>query len=457
MTASDRQVLTGWGRTAPTVADVVRPATADDAAAALEHAPPRGIIARGLGRSYGDPAQNAGGQVIDTTGVSGIHHLDIDEGRVTADAGTSLEDLMRWLVPLGWFVPVTPGTRQVTVGGAIASDIHGKNHHRAGSWCSHVEAMTIVTPAGGKQRITPSQDPDLFWATAGGMGLTGIVLDATIRLKPIETSRLLVDTDRTKDLESTFELMATTDHLYDYTVAWIDLETTGVSMGRSVVTRGSFATLDALREIAPRKAERPLDFHARALASTPPVVPPKLLNHFTLRAFNEAWYRKAPKHRVQEPQTIGKFFHPLDMLRDWNRLYGRLGMLQWQPVVPFEALDTMRSIIGQLCAATCPSFVTVLKRMGPGNPGPLSFPKAGWTLNIDVPISSLHGLGSLLDDLDEQVVEAGGRVYLAKDSRLRPELLPLMYPRLDEWKRVRAEVDPDRVLQSDLGRRLGLV
>ena len=247
---------------------------------------------------------------------------------------------MRWLVPLGWFVPVTPGTRQVTVGGAIASDIHGKNHHRAGSWCSHVEAMTIVTPAGGKQRITPSQDPDLFWATAGGMGLTGIVLDATIRLKPIETSQLLVDTDRTRDLESTFELMATTDHLYDYTVAWIDLETTGASMGRSVVTRGSFATLDALREIAPRRAERPLDFHARALASTPPVVPPKLLNHFTLRAFNEAWYRKAPKHRVREAQTIGKFFHPLDMLRDWNRLYGRLGMLQWQPVVPFEALDT---------------------------------------------------------------------------------------------------------------------
>ncbi|MFN8017690.1 MAG: FAD-binding oxidoreductase [Acidimicrobiales bacterium] len=223
MSGPQRRTLAGWANTSPTAALVVEPDDVEQLAQVLDRDLPRGAIARGLGRSYGDPAQNAGGLVVDTTRVSGLRDLDLATGRVTAEAGTSLDDLMTWLVPQGWFVPVTPGTRQVTVGGAVASDIHGKNHHSAGSWCDSVEALTIVTPAHGRQVITPEDDPDLFWATAGGMGLTGIVLDATFRLRPIETSLLAVDTDRTPDLDTTLALMESGDDGYPYSVAWIDL------------------------------------------------------------------------------------------------------------------------------------------------------------------------------------------------------------------------------------------
>ena len=448
-----RTRLTGWANTAPTSADVVTPDDAEELAASLDQVPERGVIARGLGRSYGDPAQNAGGLVVDATRVSGIRHLDIERGIVTAEAGTSLDALMRWLVPLGWFVPVSPGTRQVTVGGAIASDIHGKNHHKAGSWCDAVEAITIVTPADGRRVITPKSDPDLFWATAGGMGLTGVIIDATFRLNRIETSRLSVDTDRTPDLDTTLQLMESGDHAYDYSVAWIDLMAKGTSMGRSILGRGRFATVDQLSH---RQQRDPLHFTSSTIATAPALVPPKLINPLTIKAFNEAWYRKAPKRRRDQVMGITEFFHPLDLVDRWNRLYGRDGLLQWQFVLPLSATDELRSIIGELSQSGCPSFLAVLKRMGPGNAGPLSFPIEGMTLAFDVPATPGTALGPLLDRLDERVAAAGGRLYLAKDSRMRPELLPEMYPRLDEWLAVRHEVDPGQRIVSDLARRLRL-
>ncbi len=445
--------LTGWANTAPTAAQVVRPADQDELAAVLESAPERGVIARGLGRSYGDPAQNAGGLVVDATGVAGLRSLDVQKGIVTAEAGTSIDALMRWLVPLGWFVPVTPGTRQVTVGGAIASDIHGKNHHKAGSWCDAVEAITLVTPAHGRRVITPKADPELFWATAGGMGLTGLILDATFRLNRIETSRLSVDTDRTPDLDATLALMESGDHRYDYSVAWLDLMAKGASMGRSILGRGRFATLD---QLPARQRSQPLAFHSGTIATAPKLVPPRLMNPLTIKAFNEAWFRRAPKAARDQIQGITEFFHPLDLVAQWNRLYGRTGIIQWQFVIPLAAVDELRSIIGELSTSGYPSFLTVLKRMGPNNPGPLSFPIEGWTLTFDVPA---HGasLGPLLDRLDRRVADAGGRIYLAKDSRMQADLLPEMYPRLDEWLAVRHEVDPEQRLASDLARRLRLV
>jgi decaprenylphospho-beta-D-ribofuranose 2-oxidase len=447
-----RRELSGWGRTGPTAAEVIAPVTAEEVAAAVRRPVPRGVVARGLGRSYGDAAQNAGGAVIDGRAFGGVRDFDPESGVVSVSAGTSLDDLMRWFVPRGWFVPVTPGTRHVTVGGAIASDIHGKNHHRAGSWCAHVEQLTLATPADGPVTVGPGRGADLFWATAGGMGLTGVVLDAAVRMTPIRTSRAIVDTDRTDDLDTCMALLAEGDDTYEYTVAWVDLLPARGGVGRSIVTRGRFAEVD---ELAPSARRDPLAFDPAALAKVPPVFPSRLLNRWRIQVFNEAWWRKGPAFRRGEIQTISRFFHPLDGVEEWNRLYGPQGFLQWQIVVPFGAEDVLRDVARAFATAKVPTLIGVLKRFGAANPGPLSFPLPGWTLALDMP-TAIDGLGAFLDGLDEMVVAAGGRIYLAKDSRMRPELLPAMYPRLDEWRAVRRRVDPDGALQSDLGRRLGL-
>ncbi len=430
---------------------VAEPTSALDLAHALEGVGERGLIARGLGRAYGDGAQNAGGRVVETTNVRDFH-LDPETGIVRASAGASIDALMRDLVPRGFFVPVTAGTRYVTVGGAIAADIHGKNHHKGGTWCSHVRSITLALPDGSQLVVTPTEHADVFWATAGGMGLTGVIIEATFQCPRIETSRLLVDTDRTADLDAVMALMADSDDDYDYSVAWIDLSARGRSMGRSILGRGRFATADEV----PGDPSTHLDYDAGIIASAPPIFPSGLLNRLSIRVLNEAWYRKAPKARHDELQTIPTFFHPLDMLGHWNRVYGSRGFLQWQYVVPFGAEETVRHTVDRLSATGSSSFVSVLKRFGASNPGPLSFPIPGWTLSLDIPVG-IPGLGPLLDELDERVVEVGGRIYLAKDSRVRAELLPAMYPRLDEWRAVRERLDPHHVLQSDLARRLRLL
>jgi len=435
----------------PTAADLRHPADGDELAKGLLDVGHRGVIARGLGRSYGDASQNAGGVVLDATTATPDRFPRIgDDGIITISAGVSLEALMQEYVPQGFFLPVSPGTRFVTVGGAIASDVHGKNHHTDGSFMNHVRSLRLALPSGEVRDLTP--DHDLFWATAGGMGLTGVIVDATIVLPRIESSAVMVDTDRFPDLESVLAEMSANDDRYHYSVAWIDLMATGRHMGRSVLSRGDFAPLDALPA---RRQANPLAFSARTIVTAPPA-PPGLLNHLSLRAFNEAVFRYSPKRRRDELQTITRFFHPLDIVKGWNRLYGPRGFIQWQPGVPFGAESTLHHIVEALSSSGTPSFLSVLKRFGPGNRAPMSFPIPGWTLSLDLPVSHGPQLNRLLDDLDRRVAAVGGRVYFAKDSRMRPELVPLMYPRLDEWRAVCAQADPDGVLQSDLSRRLHL-
>jgi decaprenylphospho-beta-D-ribofuranose 2-oxidase len=450
--AISQRRLTGWGRTCPSVAEVAEPADPASLAGLLAGAPPRGVIARGLGRSYNNAAQNGGGRVITTTRMNQITDFDAETGLVTCEVGVSLEQLMTAGLPRGWFVPVSPGTRQVTVGGAIAADVHGKNHHAAGSFARHVPSFDLLLADGQVRRVTPGSEPGLFWATAGGMGLTGIIVRATVQLTRVETSRLRVDTVRTPDIDETMAYLSRTDDSYRYTVAWSDCLARGGSLGQSVITSGNFATLDEL----PASGRRdPFAFRPGALASAPPVFPRGLMNRYTVAMMNEAVYRRAPRRRTDEIQAIGQFFHPLDGIRNWNRVYGPAGFLQYQFVVPFGENDTVRRSFEKISAARAPSFVTVLKRMGEGDPGLLSFPMPGWTLALDFPART-PGLARLLGWLDDAVLEAGGRVYLAKDARVPPRAFAQMYPRLEEFRKLRAEVDPGGIFASDLSRRLSL-
>jgi decaprenylphospho-beta-D-ribofuranose 2-oxidase len=358
---------------------------------------------------------------------------------------------MAELLPRGLFLPVTPGTRYVTVGGAIACDVHGKSHHVAGSFGRHVVSLDLVTADGETHVVGPDHEPELFWATVGGMGLTGVVTRAVLRTIPVETSLMSVTTTRLPDLASAMTAMRTTDERFTYSVAWIDTLARGRGMGRSVLSQGEHATRD---ELTGRAAGHPLQAPGQPRLAAPPHLPGGLVRHATVRAFNEAWFRKAPVRREGEIQPLSTFFHPLDGVASWNRLYGPRGFVQYQCVVPDDAAETMDRIVDRISRQGHASFLSVLKRFGAGNESPLSFPMAGWTLALDLPAHP--GLATLLDGLDDLVVAAGGRVYLAKDARLGPERLREMYPRLDDFLAVRRRVDPTGVFRSDLSRRLEL-
>ncbi len=448
--------LAGWGRTAPTVALVATVSAADDVVRAVASAPERGILARGLGRSYGDAAQNAGGLVLDMTRLDRIHAIDAEARLVDVDAGVSLDVLMRALLPLRLWVPVLPGTSQVTIGGAVAADVHGKNHHVAGSFGNHVRSLDLATADGAVRTLAPD-DPAtsaLFWATVGGMGLTGIVLRVTLAVQPVETSYFVVDTERAANLDELMERLVEGDHRYPYSVAWFDALTTGHRLGRAVLTRGRSATRDDLEALAPELRRTALALRRPSRGTVPRGMPPRLLNRLTARAFNELWFRVSPAAARRDVQDVTQFFHPLDVVQDWNRLYGPRGLCQYQFAVPDGAEEQFRRCVRVIAESGHVSALNVLKRFGPRNPAPLSFPTAGWTLAVDIPVSA--GLDGLLRRLDAMVLDAGGRVYLAKDSRLPATTLAAMYPRLDEFRQCRAEVDPTGRFASDLSRRLAL-
>jgi decaprenylphospho-beta-D-ribofuranose 2-oxidase len=449
MAETQRSTVAGWGNTARIASTVVTPSSEGELVELLSSSRD-GVIARGLGRSYGDPAQVAGGVVVSNAALREFGPIDRATGLVTLGSGVSIDTLLSVAIPHGFFVPVTPGTRQVTIGGAIASDIHGKNHHVDGSFMNHVHSLDLVTPT-GIRHVSPTHDPELFWATAGGMGLTGIIVRATIKLLPIASAYVTVDTTRHRDLDDVMAAMIEGDHRYRYSVAWVDCMTSGARLGRGVLTRGDHAPADLVAgrhgatEAIPTKPRLTVPFDA----------PSGLLNRLSITAFNEAWYRRAPKQKLGGIEKISTFFHPLDGVANWNRLYGSRGFVQYQFVVPDDQADAIRLAIEKLSASKVPSFLAVLKRFGPSNPSPMSFPTPGWTLALDLPVGP-SALPRVLDELDELVSQAGGRIYFAKDSRLSPARVAEMYPGLEAFRAVLRQVDPEGVMVSDLSRRLNL-
>lgn len=443
-----RRRVSGWGGGAGAPVRIVRPERTDELPAMLalasDGARASGMIARGMGRSYGDAAQLRDGLVLDTTGLKALE-LDAGEGIVTAHAGITIGELLDALVPAGWVVPVVPGTQHVSVGGAIASDIHGKNHGSAGTFGSHVERIGLLTAAGEVVETGPEDDGDLFAATLGGMGLTGVIVWARIRLRAVSSAALSVDTDRVDSLEDAFAVLASPGG--PHRVAWLDLLN---GAPRGVVTRAEHLPASAAAGAGSARAT------VRSRATVPARWPSALLRPETVRVFNALRFARAPRRERGHPEPFGSHMFPLDVLDAWPRLYGPLGFVQYQLVVPYAADGAIHAVLEELRRARVPCYLAVLKDMGEANGAPLSFPIAGWTLALDLPRAA-PGLEPALDRCDELVAEAGGRVYLSKDARLRSASLEAMYPRLGEWRAVRDRVDPERIWRSDLALRTGLV
>lgn len=435
--------LHGWGRGAPVSAVTL----SLDAVDAVEEvlgtdglrADYGGVIVRGAGRSYGDAAQLDGGLVLR---LDSLRRVELDEraGTVFAEAGATIGQLLETVVPRGWIVPVVPGTQHVSVGGAIASDIHGKNHGIDGTFGRHVVEIELIDAAGRRRTLRAGEPDRLFEATLGGMGLTGAIVSARIALRRVEGLLLSVDTDRATSLDHVLGLLSGPGGRHR--VAWLDLLS---RRPRGVVTRAEHLTSSETNGAT-----------VRARAEVPTWWPEAALQPAGVRGFNELRFRRSPRRRRGAIERFGSHMFPLDGLACWPRLYGPAGFLQYQFVVPFGQEAALESVIALLRSDGVPVYLAVLKDFGAANTAPLSFPLAGWTLALDIP-RSVPGLDAVLDRCDERVVAAGGRVYLSKDARLRPDVLDAMYPELGQWRAIRDAVDPERLWCSDLSRRTQLV
>ena len=462
--------LTGWGRTAPALSHVLTPRSVDEIARAVAvvndanaSSPAhlrRGVIARGLGRSYGDSAQNSGGLVLDLSRFDRIHSIDAETAVAVVDAGVNLDQLMRAALPFGLWVPVLPGTRQVTVGGAIGHDVHGKNHHSAGSFGNHVQRLELLVADGRILTLEPggtADDPEgeLFWATIGGNGLTGIITTVWIAMTRTESAYFLADTDQTHSLDETIALHTDgSESRYTYSSAWFDAISAPPKLGRAAISRGNLATLAELEEYAPKLAKDPLAMNAKPLFTFPDVFPNGLANKYTFGPIGEVYYRMGGTHRNQV-KGLPAFYHMLDLFGEWNRAYGSKGFLQYQFIVPPGEVEGFKGIIRDIQASGHYSFLNVFKLFGPGNKAPLSFPMEGWNVCVDFPINDR--LGAFVTDLDAKVMSMGGRLYTAKDSRVPAETFHAMYPEIDSWIATRRRIDPNDVFVSDMGRRLELI
>lgn len=442
----ETHVLAGWGNYPRAACRLVHAGGA--ALPALVAAEPS-LIARGNGRAYGDAALNQRATLM-MDRHDRILAFDPATGRVRAEAGVMLADILDLFLPRGFFPPVTPGTKLVTLGGMVAADVHGKNHHVDGSFCRHVEALELILPDGAMVACTPTQNADLFQATCGGMGLTGVIATVTFRLRRVETAWIRQETVRCPDLASAMRALEQAQDS-TYAVGWIDGLAGGPHLGRSLVYRGEHAGLDDLDAI--RRAD-PLRIPHRRPLTLPIDLPGLALNGLSVRAFNALYYRRG------RPGTAlvdwDRYFYPLDSILAWNRLYGRGGFTQYQCVLPRDSSEPgLRALLTRIARAGIGSFLAVLKLLGGQGDGLLSFPVEGYTLALDFPMKP--ATLPLLRELDAIVADHGGRLYLAKDARMDADMLRRCYgKRLEQFRAIRHRIGADSHFHSLLSERLGL-
>jgi len=379
------------------------------------------LLPYGLGRSYGDSCLNDGGSLLLTRGLDRWVRFDAETGRLECEAGVSLAEILQLVVPAGWFLPVTPGTRHVTVGGAIANDVHGKNHHRLGTFAAHVNEFEILRSDGSRRICSRTENATWFRATVGGLGLTGLITRAVLQLRPIQSRKMDVEKIRMANLADFFALADESDVSHEYTVAWVDCLASGSEVGKGIFIRGNHET-----EKGDRSPDRPTRL------SVPCYAPGFLLNHWTVKAFNTLYAKTLRGDRHQGKEDYRPFFYPLDGVENWNRLYGKRGFYQHQCVVPRDGDGgPIREILDRIGRSGQASFLAVLKVFGDQPPeGLLSFPRPGVTLALDFPNRGEDTL-RLMNELDEIVRESGGTLYPAKDARMSGELYRDSMPALD--------------------------
>lgn len=427
--------IAGWGRAIRASVTLARPERQGALRVLAGEGP-----AIGMRRSYGDAPLNTGGRAIDMTRLDRMLDFDPATGVLEVEAGARIGDIAAALAPRGFLPAVMPGAGLATVGGCIAMDVHGKNHHEAGSFGAHVDAITFATPD-GPRRITAMSDPDLFRATLGGLGQTGPILAASLRLRAGAGTAMRVTERRVPDLDDHLAALAaaTATHV----VGWIDATATGRALGRGIVEAAEMAEGPQGSPSRPGRARRiPVDAPGFALSG--PVV----------RGFNALYWRRVPVSGRTRLRPMSDFFFPLDRIRDWNRLYGARGFHQFQCVLPAGGEPALRAIVETVATSGLASPLAVLKRMGPGRAGHLSFPMDGWTLAVDFP--NRPDAAPLIRRLVAMTAGAGGRIYFAKDGLADPDLIPAMYPELDDWRRIVAAADPLGRNVTDLVRRLRL-
>lgn len=457
MTAAVEKNLSGWGRYPVERCLILRPESRRELRASLSEGEGRSFIARGLGRSYGDSALNGlmtpAGAAVRSRRVVAFERLnrflafDPETGVLECEAGVSLEEIIRFFLPRGFFPLVTPGTRFVTVGGAIAHDVHGKNHHRDGTFSRSVLELRLLTAGGETLTCSPEQNPEAFWATVGGAGLTGLILSARLQLRRVESAYLRADFRRCAGLDAALAALQDADAKFQYSVAWVDCLARGRSLGRGVLICGNHAARGDL----PKEVREPLAAPRRRGKSIPLDFPSWTLNRHSVRAFNILYYALHPdaSGRLMDYES---FFHPLDAISNWNRIYGSRGFVQYQAVLPPDGRAGLVELLERLSRSARASFLAVLKRSGPAGQGMLSFPREGFTLALDLPAGG--GIREFLAELDRVVLKHGGRLYLAKDAVMSPEAFAEMYPRLAGFREAKARLDPAGRFSSSQARRL---